>query len=161
MVNINGISFSERVAGGIASIVANGIAVPSNRKFDPLAKIWSTLRRRILEQYKVDIVGIFASDDERELISANFYLNYAVEGEFGEQTYTGMFEDSFPKWAELFEQTLLAFLESETYDKYIELLGSGTTEYEPYRKLFNSWLRGQGLRTKKDDRRSAAKEKSA
>lgn len=130
--------------------------------FDPLAKIWSTIRKRILDYWKLSIVGAFTYDETQEVITCTFFPETAAINQLGikigTQTYHGMFIDLFREWSSFFERHLEEWLTAEDgYAAYAAMIDSGELRPEKYRKYFNGYLKSRKLRTRADEVRSAKK----
>ena len=155
-IDVNGIAFSEKCSGHIGSLLINGLVLPRTNSFDPLVKIWTSVRKRIFEKAGLDVVGIFAHDVEQELIVCSFYLVYGDEV-IDIEDHTRKFEKSFHKQMALFEDTLLKFLESDVgYETYVKVLEADTEAI--FANVLNEFLKSIGSRTKADERRSREKD---
>lgn len=153
------IAFSEKVSGHIGTLIINGLVMPRTNSFDPLVKIWTTIRKRIFEKRQLDVVGIFVHDTSQELISCNFYLSYTNVHNDNTDAHTKKFEESFPRQMKIFEETLLRFLEDEDgYDHYTKLLANHTDENN-LSDFFNAFLKKAGVRTKGVERHAHARNK--
>lgn len=130
--------------------------------FDPLAKLWSCLRRRILELWQLSIAGVFTYDIDQEVVSCRFYPDTAaidhLDIHIGVNTYHAMFAETFPEWAKYFEQHFENWLTAEDgYAIYATMVKEGELDPEKYRVQFNQYLKAHKLRTRADEVRSAAK----
>lgn len=127
------LTFKENCVPGLGTLVINNVAM-SHRGYDPLAKIWSKLKKCIRKKYGVDVTGIFTYNDEREVISCSFCLNYGAPGVHSSpdtRIYTKRFEETFPLQMLDFEEILEAFVESpDGLEKYEELVTQKATATE-------------------------------
>ena len=57
-------SFTEDAP--IGQIIIRGLDLPYNPKFNPMDKIWSSLRKRIAEEHDIQITGVFRKDIKGE-----------------------------------------------------------------------------------------------
>ncbi|MBR0430962.1 hypothetical protein IJJ05_01570 [Candidatus Saccharibacteria bacterium] len=151
---------------GSGALIIRGIPdIPYDRYFDPLAKIWSTLRRRFWEQYRIDAVACFTYDSGEKLAFCNLYLNYScIERlQISESHYNRRFQDVFPYLMIQFEETLEAFLTDPEngYEEYLRLFNDSSSSHDDYRETINKFLASIGKRTQKDEKRSAKKAKRA
>lgn len=146
----------------MGALVINGLVLPRG-KFDPLAKIWSTVRKRIREQFHVDVAGLFLYDDEKEVISCSFYLNYCVPElkDIDAREYTERFEGTFALQMIMFEEAVEYFLldDEHGYEPYLERVKQGADE-QALNNMFNAFLRSINLRTPKDDKKARRKAKA-
>ena len=143
------IKFREHINEHV--IFIDGAIFP-HHPFDPLAKIWSSIRKVCCRKYGVDVVGTFTYDDDKAQVACNFFLNYSIveAGSIGEETYLGMFKDNFPFMMELFEDTIITFMSFRTngYADYLALSEMGATDDE-LRASINGFLESVGLRSHK------------
>ena len=81
----------------MGGLLISGLDLPRSDKFDPLSKIWSSIRKRVMEQYGVDVVGLFLYDDFEKTVSCSFCLNYGLveAGEVDKELYTQRFDQTF------------------------------------------------------------------
>ncbi|MBQ3348753.1 hypothetical protein IJG90_04585 [Candidatus Saccharibacteria bacterium] len=155
-IDTSGIAFSEKCSGHVGTLIINGLVIPRTHSFDPLVKIWTSVRKRIFERAGLDVVGIFAHDTEQQLIVGSFYLVYGDEVH-DMDTHTKKFEESFHRQMDLFEDTLMKFLESqEGYKLYLHVMEQNTESQ--FTKIFNDFLKSIGVRTKADERRAKAQD---
>ena len=153
-VDVAGISFSEKCSGHIGNLLINGLVIERPNGFDPLVKIWTSVRKRIFERAKLDVVGIFVHDVKQELIIGSFYLVYGDEVK-DTDAHTKKFEESFPRQMALFEQTLLSFLETE-YEEYLKVVDANIEA--SVGDFINGFLKSVGIRTKEDEIRAKRKD---
>ena len=140
---------------GLGSLLIAGLC-PSHSGYNPIGKIWASVRKRIWERYCVDVVGLFTYNSEKEVVMGTFCLNYSVIEESGidRRIYVTRFTDTFQLQMTLFEEALIAFADSP----------NGLTDYEAalvrgannrqLDQLLNSFLRSINIRTEEDERRS-------
>ena len=145
----------------MGALVINGLVLPRTENFDPLAKIWSSCRKRISEQYGVHVTGLFVYDDEKEVISCSFCLSFTTNDDL--KLYIKRFEDTFQYQMTMFEDAIEAFLmdQEDGYDAYMSLINTGKmVKKEAYESLFNKFLRKMNLKTKKDDKKKRKKDEA-
>ena len=148
-------SYRENCENSIGALVIDGLVLPRANSFDPLAKIWSSVRKRILEQFGVDSAALFIYDDEKEVISCSFCLNFSVPETSGldQKSYIEKFEDTFSAQMGMFEDVIEFFLLDEFgYEEYLKLLKKGADK-EQLNNLFNRFMLSINVRTPKDEKR--------
>lgn len=144
--------FTEQSSDSMGLIVIEDIFFP-HQFFDPLAKLWATIRKEARKKYKVDIAGAFSYDDVARKITCNFFLNYSII-EFSNTTpeeYRNKFETSFSKIADGFEAVIRLFVEDGAYAEYLELtsraaLDHSSVTHGDFDRLFNIFLKDLGIR---------------
>lgn len=144
--------YTQHVSGGMGNITIEGIYLP-HQFFDPLAKLWATVRKEVRKKFKVDIAGAFFYDDVQEIISCNFYLNYSII-EFkniSDEEYRNEFQEHWNHIASGFEAVIDMFVEDDAFDEYVELTekaASGTSQVTrgDFDRLFNLFLKDLGIR---------------
>lgn len=158
--------YEERLREGCGSLLISGLVFPKNKNFDPLAKIWSSVKKRIYEMYEVQVTGIFFYEPEKELILANFIINNAgINGHVEPEAHQKKFDDTFALQMSLFRDTLEAFLfDTEdgflTYCRYLESTeDSPKTIEEECNQFFNNFLIKNGIKTQKDEKLKEKKKK--
>lgn len=151
-----GMTFTEYVSDSMGVIVIENIDFP-HQYFDPLAKLWATVRKEARRKYKVDVAGAFSYDDIANKITCNFFLNYSII-EFSTTTqeeYREKFEACFSKIADGFEAVIRLFIEDGAYDEYIDLVNkanglnvskSNLITHGDFDRLFNVFLKDLGIR---------------
>lgn len=151
------IRYQEKSGKGFGGLIISGLTFPSIKDFDPLAKIWSSVRKRICERWQVDVVGLFVYDEKREIVSCSFCLNYGMLPEENHQTYTQRFEDTFQMQMLLFEETLDSFVLDYDfgYESYIKLVRNKNCTPEMCNHFLNSFLKRINIKTEKDERKAA------
>ena len=157
----NNVTFTENLDGCMGIIIAHNLSLPHDT-YTPLGKIWASVKRKVLEQYGVDVAGIFVYDDELRAVVCSFYLNYAYLKTHGidERIYTERFQDTFAMQATMFEETIEAFLTDPEngVDAYTTLVEFNATSDE-LDELFHRFLRSINMRTDEDDVNSAKRKK--
>lgn len=151
--------FEEEINYGIGTMNIGGIDFPSHKEFDPLAKIWSSLRKRIIEKYGVDSVGNFQySGPSTDIIFCDFYLNYGIQQarDMGDDEYAKKYEETFHEQMEMFKDVIEKFLAEPEYgyDVYMKLTSEEGVLDDEYNILFNTFLRKIGVRTEEDEKRA-------
>ena len=144
--------FTEQSSDSMGVIIIDDIHFP-HQYFDPLAKLWATVRKQARKKYKVDIAGAFSYDDIAQKITCNFFLNYGIL-EFSDTTveeYRAKFESSFDKIADGFEAVIRLFIEDGGYAEYLELTSRATLDHNSvthgdFDRLFNVFLKDLGIR---------------
>lgn len=159
-------TFQENVGQGIGSLLIDGLAI-SHNGYDPLGKIWASARKRIREQWHVDVVGLFTYDDGKKVVSCSFCLNYYVTEmkNIDERVYTTRYIDSFPYQMTFFQDIILAFVDDQEngLEAYEKLFATRPGK-RALDQLLNRFLRSINVRTeteqKRSDRRHAKTEKT-
>lgn len=157
------INFQEKIAEdiyGLGSILITGLC-PSNRHYNPLGKIWASVRKRIWEQYGVDVVGLFIYDNDNQLVTGSFCLNYSAIENTGidKRIYISRFSDTFQLQMQMFEDTLIAFADSPNgLESYEAALARGES-VKQLNEILNSFLCSINMRTKEKQRRSKKSKK--
>ncbi len=163
----NEIVFEEQCSNGFGNLIIQGLVFPDNPDFDPLGKIWSSLKKRIDERYHVNVTGIFFYDPDVELISCNFCLNYAPleKNQLDIEDYIQRYHDTFSTQMTLFENTIHSFiLDTENgYLPYLRCIESikdiedGEERREIFDLLFDNFLKSCGIKTEADDKKKKKK----
>lgn len=160
------ITYEEQLREGTGSLVISGLVFPENpSSFDPLGKIWSSVRKRIAETYGVQVTGLFFYQPEREIIIANFLLSTAGMEDIDYNVLEKRFRDTFALQMSLFRDTIETFLLDTTegylaYCGYLELTEDSPKKVkEECDKAFNSFLLRIGVKTEKDEKEKAKKAK--
>ena len=154
--------FIEKNDGSYGGLIINDIDIPCQRGFDPIAKIWSSVRKRNREKFGVDVTGLFIYDEERHVVSCSFYLNFGVLATDAAreevEAYTLHFSETFSLQMAKFGEALNAFMDAENglaaYKNYLENEEFSTKQCD---KIFNAFLRSTGLKIKEDDLRKQQK----
>ena len=155
---MNRVTFQENVGPGIGTLVINGLVLPHDT-YDPLGKIWASVKKRLRERYRVDVAGLFTYNDEKKVISCSFCLNYGISEIRGldSKVYTARFESTFDCQMVDFEEVIEAFIESpnglSAYKKALKT-NPGKRDID---KVINSFLFSVGMRTEKEERQSLKK----
>ena len=144
--------FTEQSSDSMGLIVIEDIFFP-HQFFDPLAKLWATIRKEARKKYKEDIADAFTYYDVARKITCNFFLNYSII-EFSNTTpeeYRNKFETSFSKIADGFEAVIRLFVEDGAYAEYLELtsraaLDHSSVTHGDFDRLFNIFLKDLGIR---------------
>lgn len=127
------INFSVRESENaeIGVIVITGLTMPRARNYDPLGKLWASLRKRFYEWHDVDSTGIFSYDKEQGIILCNFILNKAtitganqVEYDKNALEKTQRFRQRFRAQIHFFEKMVKRFADDPIngYDNYCRLV---------------------------------------
>ncbi len=152
VINIKKFNFVSSYGPGIGTVIMENILLPRTNDFDPLAKIWASIRKRIHKEYGVDIVGVFIYDDAQEKISCNFFLNCCVaKAKKDPEGYQKTFEANFEEIMNLFHGSIIYFMATKTngYDDYYELWQHGGTKKD-FQRIFNGFLKTIHMRTSTD-----------
>lgn len=156
------IAFSEKCGECMGIVFINGLILPRTPRIDPLGKLWSNIRRQHVLRFGVDTTGLFAYDEEQELIVCSFLLNFAQLDDpnfidVGPNAYIGRFIDSFSVQAEIFENVIIRFIEDKKhgYDAYVKLVEEDDGSDEHYRKIdkfLDEFLASIGMKMSKPKR---------
>ena len=138
-------------------LIINGINLPRTADFDPLAKIWASVRKRCKEEYGVDVVAVFFYDDVENKVLCKFYLNFC-ECDVTVKTYRKRYRKFFPKIIAKFANVVTLFVAnmSNGYSNYYELWEKGEG-IGKYNECLNDFLKTAGLRTIGDEKAAAEK----
>ena len=136
-------------------LIITGINFPRTAGFDPLAKIWASVRKRCKEEYGVDVIAVFFYDDVGHKVLCKFYLNYG-ECDVTIKTYRKRYRRNFAKIIAKFANVVALFMANmnNSYTKYYELWEKGE-DISEYNECLNQFLKSAGLRTPSDERLSA------
>ena len=160
-MNLNNVTFTENLDGCMGVIIAHNLSLPHST-YTPLGKIWASVKRKVLEQYGVDVTGVFVYDDELRAVACSFCLNYGYLKIHGidERIYTERFQDTFRLIASTFEDTIEAFLTDPENgaEAYATMVEFGATQDE-IDELFNKFLRSINMRNDIDDVNSAKRKR--
>ncbi|MBQ2660590.1 hypothetical protein IJF93_00740 [Candidatus Saccharibacteria bacterium] len=149
MRNVDQIIYTAHHEG--YSVIIEGINLP-HLFYDPLSKLWATLRKEIRKKYRVDVAGTFVYDDVKCVISCNFYLNYSII-EFTnttEEEYRNMFKASFQHIVDALIAIISIFVDDDAYGEYLELTkaaqGGKLVSHGEFDRIFNLFLKDLGIR---------------
>lgn len=152
------LSFSTQCGEETGSIIINGISFPGHKVFNPLAKIWSSVRKQNLKTFSTSVVADkFTYDDEQRQISCHFQLSFADQ-EGNEAEHSKLFQNTFEAQVELFIKALLDFVKDEEhgYTRYLVLTQTGA-DADEIEEMFNEHLASVGLRPKAKTKAKAKK----
>lgn len=158
------LNFDEKITDkGFGALIISGLIFPENRAFDPMAKIWSSVRKRICERYDIDSTGIFFYEPSHGIVNCNFCLNYVkVKNEEEACLYRAKFQETFGYQMLLFEEVLDAFMLDFQYGyyPYCQYIESHQNEKPEAiskfcNQLFDTFLINNGVKTKKDETKKA------
>lgn len=128
MLSVNA-KFEEAVNfnDNIAALMIKEVFLPKIGNFDPCARIWHHVRKYYQKPINggVDVVGLFLYDEEKQVVSCSFCLNWANIEDAAEKAYQAKFENLFQRMLTDFEEDIDAFLQDQDYG------------HEAYCKLFN------------------------
>ena len=158
------LNFDERSTDkGFGALIISGLIFPENKAFDPMAKIWSSVRKRICERYGVDSTGIFFYEPTHGIINCNFCLNYVkIKNEGESYLYRAKFQETFDYQMLLFEEVLDAFMMDFQYGYYPYCQYVESHQDEKQEEIikfcnnqFDTFLKNHGIKTKKDETEKA------
>ena len=155
------LNFKENAENGLGTLIISGFCPPHDG-YDPVGKIWASVRKRIFERYRVDVVGLFTYNEEKEITTGSFCLNYSILERNGvnERVYVSRFKDTFQMQMTLFEDVIIAFIDDPIgLTAYQDLLYQGATQKQ-LDKGVNAFLRSINVRTEKDQRRAEKRTKN-
>ena len=145
------LKYEVHSSGDIGSMIIEGIVFPRKTEFDPLGKLWASVRKSVRSEYGIDIVGIFAYDEAKSTVMCSFYLSYSLmkNNHIGPKTYVAIFEDNFSEIAKRFYCLIVFFVaDKDGYDKYCSLQEKGAKK-EDIDRMFNMFLRSINMRNDK------------
>ena len=136
-------------------LIINGVTIPRTADFDPLAKIWASVRKRCKEEFGVDVIAVFFYDDMENKVLCKFYLNYC-ECDVTVKTYRKRYKKAFPKIVAKFANVVTLFMSNmnNSYASYYELAKNGE-DISKYNECLNQFLKAAGLRTINDEKAAA------
>ena len=139
-------------------LLISGISFPRTAEFDPLAKIWASVRKRCKEEYGVDVIAAFFHDDTEKKVLCKFFLNYC-DCDVTIKTYRKRYRQNFAKIIAKFANVLSLFIANinNGYSEYYKLWEKGE-DISKYNECLNQFLKTAGFRTEEDEK--AAKERS-
>ena len=147
-------------------MVITGLFVPPNPNFNLLDKIWSSVRKRIAEEYEIQVTGLFSEDPDGNLVICNFYLNCAhIEDDEEKEIYNAKFKECFPFIIKKFEKAITDFFSDiDGYAPYRDYLALCSSVDEPIsedvcNEILNKFLFKKGLKTEEDERKKRKLEK--
>ena len=161
---MDNITYESKCANGFGSMIIKGLSFPPNPDFDPLGKIWASVRKRIEERWKVSVTGIFFYEQDMSLCSCNFCLNFApVERlEISDAEYRDRFEQTFNLQMALFEEVINCFVTNENgYNLYLKCLEAAKDitddeeRYDWFNMMFNDFLKKINIKTEQDEENKA------
>lgn len=153
--NLN-IGYEEEVKRDTGSLKITGFNFPDNAVFDPLAKIWSSVRKRIAEKYGVHVTGLFRYKEA--VIECSFLLNYGMittNNPAEIDLIQDRFMHTFSGQMALFENTIEAFLLDFddgylAYVKYVD--DANPIEEGECERIFNKFLKKIRIKTLEDEK---------
>ncbi len=155
---------------GLGNLIIYGFNFPKTA-YDPLGKIWSSVRKRIYEIYKVSVVACFFY--KKNFIACTFHLN-TIPIEAEDKVYDGNEEQStkayLAKFRETFERQMMFF--EEVLDAYVLDQENGYTAFCNYVKetdgeidhstceeMFNRFLKSMNIKTEEDIKKKEERQK--
>ena len=131
--------------GYYGSLIIEGFQI-NHDGFDPVAKIWSSIRKVIREKYGIDATGIFTYA-EPSTILCRFYLNFGVKPN-NPQLYYAKFKETFSMQMQEFCDALITFEEVDDGLKEFNKIAK-TAFFEEQDKFLGMFLRKYGFRPTK------------
>ena len=151
-------SFTEDAP--IGQIIIRGLDLPYNPKFNPMDKIWSSLRKRIAEEHDIQITGVFRKDIKGEIVGA-FMLNMATIDECNFEMLQSKFRDLFQIMMVRFESILETWVMNDNgfaaYKAYVE--DAAYPESQRCNEILDEFLISIGVKTSKDLKEREKKKK--
>lgn len=155
------ISINPRYEGkctiGFGALQITGFSLPHNG-FEPMSKLWASVRRHNRRKYGVNVTGIFIYDQADSVISCSFCLDYGFQlaNDIDQKVYEQRFMDTYNGQMITLEKTIEAYiLDTENgyvpYIKHIEENG-GIADEEFCNEMFNRFLRNIGLKKPEDEK---------
>jgi len=160
IVDVFGIKpkFQYEVKDYFASGIITGLPLPENEDFNPLEKIWSSVKKRINEKYGVSTTAIFVITEDA--ISCSFLLNCAgCDDDSAEhKNYNKKFKETFHLQMMVFEEAITTFLTDidngyVAYCDYVE--NCGKISKRTCESMFDTFLKSSGYKTEKDEKKKA------
>ena len=160
--------YDYKVQDYVGSMQILGLELPENPVFNPLDKIWSSVRKRIYDCYGVATTAIFVVTPEA--ISCSFYLNCAGIKENAQEhkKHNRKFKETFDYQMMLFEEAITTFLSDmeNGYIAYCAYLESCKEKGEKIsaktcEKMFDTFLTSAGYKTAEDERKKRKIQKAA
>lgn len=144
--------FQEKAECGGGSLIIENLAVRPFKGFDPLAKIWSSVRKRNRECYGVDVAGIFQYMEDQPIIICAFFLNYCGIEEAKIDLHNNCFATTFQRQMIALEEALLAFMKDDNgFAAYSQLINSPEFSMEKAEQLFDDFLKSVNIKTEEDE----------
>ena len=138
-----------------------GLKLPYNPRFNPLDKIWSSVRKRIAEEYSIQITGVFRIEPKEKKIIGTFMLNMASVDESNFDVLQFRFRDLFQIMMINFETVLETWTMNDNglaaYKSYVE--EAGYAELERCNEILDEFLISAGVKTPKDLKEREKKKK--
>ena len=153
------IKFQPRCEGtctigfGVAQIT--NFSIP-HQGFNPMGKLWASVRRENRRKYGVNVTAIFLHDEADDIISCSLCLDYGYQlaKDIDQRVYEQRFIDTFDHQLITLEKTLEAFVDDENgYAAYLDHIekNGGIADEAYCNELFNQFLRGIGLKKPEDE----------
>ena len=147
------VKYEAQSKDDFGALMITGLVFPKNNVFALLDKIWSSVRKRIWDMYKVRVTGLFIEDEDTQVISCSFYLNYAMVKESDYDAYSDKFQETFFEQMHFFENVLESFILNDnglkTYKKYLKSVDS--IDPEKCNEILDEFLKSIGVKTEKDE----------
>jgi len=138
-----------------------GLNLPYNPKFNPLDKIWSSVRKRIAEEYDIQITGVFRIEPKEKKIIGTFMLNMASVDESNFDVLQFRFRELFQIMMINFETVLETWTMNDNglaaYKSYVE--EAEYAELERCNEILDEFLISAGVKTPKDLKEREKKKK--
>lgn len=145
-------SLAETGENGCLLII--GINFPQVGSFNVLAKIWSTVRKRIREENSIDVVGLFNQATENTNVCMFYPNNYKATSLDQINELHQLFYETFEIQMNIFKQTIVDFLDDPDngYKEYFTIATENPSE-KALEDIIEEFLRSKNLRTEKDDKK--------
>lgn len=119
--------------------------------FQVFNKIWASVRKRINEQFGIDIFAWFKPRNNG-VTEIHYNLSYAnIPNGITEEAYRRLFWTTFPEWSLLFENVVQSFVEAEEnglkdYVQFLNNCNGSADNIVVVNAMINRFLCGIGIR---------------
>lgn len=142
------LNFTEFVEDEHGRLIISGLEV-DHSSYDPLAQIWSAIRKINRKDYNIDTVGTFRYPD-KSIIICDFYLNHAGfdEPKKDKKDYLNeVFKATFAYQMQNFQDAIITFIESPEGLETFNTLAK-TAFFDEMDKAIDDFLLKYGYRKK-------------
>ena len=141
---------------GFGVVQITNVSMP-HEGFNPMGKLWASIRRENRRKYGVNVTAIFLHDEKDNLISCSLCLDYGYQlaHDIDQRAYEQRFMDTFEGQLMTLEKTLEAFVgdNENGYTAYLDHVekNGGIADEDYCNEMFNRFLRGIGLKKPEDE----------
>lgn len=164
------LQFDGECKEGSGNLIIYGLEFPET-DYDPLGKIWSSVRKRLYEIFNVSVVGCFFYKEN--FISCTFHLNSApiekedkildADAEQIKKAYLAKFRETFSRQMLFFEEILDSYILDQengyfAFCNYVKKT-NGKIDHNSCEQMFNRFLKSMNIKTEEDVKQKEERQK--